>query len=512
MHRRSPLRVLTAILVLAAIASIAQAKVKLPSILSDNMVLQQGRPVTIWGWAEPGEKITVELNRRFLPPAAEEEAETASFGNHAWTTTRVETARTADARGRWRMELDALEPGEPFTLTITDSAGEKTTIKNILIGEVWLCSGQSNMEMRVDQCNNAKDEIAAAQHPEIRFFQVRNATADRPQRDCQGGWVVCSPETIGRCTAAGYYFANELLEELDVPVGLIQSDWGGTPAEAWTSRQALAAEPSLAPLLARWQVAIRRDRRQARSPPRPANLYNAMIAPLLPCSIRGAIWYQGESNVGRAYQYRTLFPAMIADWRARFNQPDLPFGFVQIAPFTYTGRNNQVDPRWCAELREAQLLTLKSVPHTGMAVTMDIGNPKNIHPTNKQDVGHRLAVWALATVYGKNRVYSGPIYRSMAVERDRIRLWFDHVGSGLASRDGKALSHFTIAGADMKFHPATARIDGPTVVVASDEVKAPAAVRFAWHETAEPNLMNQEGLPASPFRTDEEKCLTEGNR
>ncbi|HLA86343.1 MAG TPA: sialate O-acetylesterase [Thermoguttaceae bacterium] len=391
---------------------------------------------------------------------------------------------------------------------ISDSSGEKTVIKNILVGEVWLCSGQSNMEMPVARCNDAKKEIAAAKYPSIRFFQVANAVAGSPQENCRGRWVVCDPKTVGGCTAAGYYFGRRLYKELNAPVGLIQSDWGGTPAEAWTSREAMEAQPSLAPILARWDRAAKKDKRQAHSKNRAASLYNAMIAPVLPYTIRGVIWYQGEANVPRAHQYRTLFPTMIADWRERFHQPELPFGFVQIAPFRYAMK--KMDPRLCAELWEAQLLALKNTPHAGMAVTNDIGNVANIHPTNKQDVGRRLALWALATVYGKDMVYSGPIYRSMAVEGGKIRLSFDHVGDGLVSRDGKPLSHFTIAGRDMKFHPATAKIDGQTIVVESDAVEKPVAVRFAWDETAEPNLMNREGLPAPAFRTDEEKCLTEG--
>jgi len=505
MHRRSSLRIVTALLILVAFVSIAQAKIKLPSIISDNMVLQQGRPVTIWGWAEPGEAIRVILTGKMTWVAVED----AEGGMTDGVPMRIAKTK-ADEVGRWQVTLDALKPDDGRWIEIEDSSGEKTTIKNILVGEVWLCSGQSNMEWPVAKVNDAKKEIAAADYPGIRFFQVKNVTAAKPQQDCQGRWIVCSPKTVATCTAVGYFFGRELFKELKVPVGLIQSDWGGTPAEAWTSRKALAAKPSLKPLRARWGKAIRKNKKQARSPHRPANLYNAMIAPILPYAIRGAIWYQGESNVTRAHQYRTVFPTMIADWRRGFRQPDLPFGFVQIAPFKYTTKKNKRDPRSCTELWEAQLSTLKNVPNTGMAVTTDIGNLTNIHPTNKQDVGHRLALWALATVYGKDRVYSGPIYRSMKVEGDKIRLSFDHVGGGLVSRDGKPLTHFVVAGADQEFHPAVAKIEGDTIVVASDVVKRPVAVRFAPEETSEPNLMNKEGLPASPFRTDDWKWLTEG--
>ncbi|HBO45865.1 MAG TPA: sialate O-acetylesterase, partial [Planctomycetaceae bacterium] len=458
-----------------------------------------GRPATIWGWAEPGEQVSVELSAESRTPSTEQvEMRSAVF--------------QADDQGCWKVELDALAPNQTATMTVTDASGEKTVIKNILVGEVWLCSGQSNMEWPLARANDAKKEIAEAKHPRIRFFQVKNRTADKPQTDCEGQWVECSPETAGSHTAIGYLFGRELLNTLDTPVGLIQSDWGGTPAETWTSREALEAQPSLEPLLERWDALAKKDKKMAGSAHRPANLYNAMIAPITSYAIRGAIWYQGEGNVGRAYQYRTLFPTMIADWRARFGLPEMPFGFVQIAPFKYTRQPNQGNPQFCAELWEAQRLTLLATPGTGMVVTTDIGNVADIHPTNKQDVGHRLALWALATVYGKdNVVYSGPMYKSMAVEGDKIRLSFDHVGGGLAAREDKPLSHFVIAGEDKVFHPATAQIDGHTIVVSSDAVPKPLAVRFAPEETAEPNLMNREGLPASPFRTDDWPWETQDN-
>jgi len=505
MYRRCFPHILMVCLLVAALVTVAEAKVRLPSIISDNMVLQQGRPVTIWGWAEPGEEITVALGAKRPYPV-----DLGGGNSDVGIVSMVKTK--ADAAGRWSTTLamgSSLSQFQ-FGLTITDSAGETTNVKNISLGEVWLCSGQSNMEFSVARVNNAKKEIAEARYPKIRFFQVRNRTAGTPQVNCQGRWVECSPKTVGRCTAVGYFFGRELYKTLGVPVGLVQSDWGGTPAEAWTSREAIEAQPSLAPLLERWDKTVDKKKRGSRPQDRPANLYNAMIAPILPYAIRGVIWYQGESNVPRAHQYRTIFPTMIADWRERFQQPELPFGFVQIAPFRYTSKEPKRDPLWCAELREAQLRTLGSTPNTGMAVTMDIGNLDNIHPTNKQDVGHRLALWALATVYGKDLVYSGPIYRSMDIEGDKIRLHFDHVDGGLASRDGRELGEFTIAGADEQFHPAVATIDGETVVVASDAVERPVAVRFAWHEAAQPNLMNQAGLPASPFRTDDWRCLTEG--
>ncbi|MCX7426023.1 MAG: sialate O-acetylesterase [Planctomycetia bacterium] len=483
MRLRIPFRSALVVLIVAVAATAVHAAIKLPSIISDNMVLQAGQAAPIWGWDEPGQKVTVRL--------ADKTAEA-----------------TAGADGRWQVTLDGLKPGTAMEMLIEDAAGDKKAIKNVLVGEVWVCSGQSNMQWPTSAVDQAAEEIAAAKYPEIRFFAVERVTAGEPQTACKGEWIVCSPETVGPRTAVGYLFGRELFKSLNVPVGLIDTCWGGTPSETWTSRKALEAEASLKPLLERWDKAAAEKEDQRNSPNRPANLYNAMIAPLLPYGVRGAIWYQGESNVSRAYQYRTLFPVMIRDWRAAFARPDMPFGFVQIAPFRYGGQ----DPANCAELWEAQLLTLKNVPNTGMVVTTDIGNIQDIHPKNKQDVCKRLGLWARATVYGqKDLVYSGPIYKSMAVEGNKIRLTFDHVGSGLITRDGKAPTDFTIAGADQKFLPAIAAIDGNTVVVSNDEIKEPAAVRFAWYDTAMPNLCNKESLPASPFRTDQWKGLTEGN-
>ena len=410
------------------------------------------------------------------------------------------------------------------------SAAGKKTFKNVLIGEVWLCSGQSNMEWPVAWSLDSRKEIAAATYPKIRLFTVKRKASRTPLDDCAGRWAECSPQTVSGFSAAGYFFIRMLHKELGVPVGMINASWGGTPAEAWTSRKALESEPSLKPLLDNWDKTPT-DRRKERN--RPASLYNGMIAPVVPFAIRGVIWYQGEANIGRAYQYRTLFPLMIRDWRAAWSEGDFPFGFVQLAPFRYAG----IDEAACAELREAQAMALASVPNTGMAVTMDIGNIKDIHPKdkqddgrplalwalskvygsiiedihprNKQDVGRRLALWALSRVYGKDLVYSGPIYKSMSVEGDKVRIRFDHVGGGLKTRDGKKPTDFAVAGADQKFHPAEATIDNDSVVVHSDAVREPVAVRYAWRDAAEPNLANQEGLPASPFRTDQWRGVTE---
>ena len=463
-------------------ASTAIAELKLPSIVADHMVLQQSRPVPIWGWAKPGEEVTVAI--------------------------AGQTAKgKADDKGRWQVEIGPLEAGGPLELVISDNAGDKKTITDVLVGEVWICSGQSNMNMRVNGCNNAKTEIKNAKYPKIRAFEVQKSVADTPREKCEGRWKICSPATAGNFMAAAYYFGRDLRKELDVPIGLVQTAWGGTPAETWTSRKALESDPFLKPLLDRWDKAAAKDNKAKGSAHRPANLYNAMIAPIVPYGIAGAIWYQGESNAGRAHQYQTLFPLLIEDWRQAWGQGQFPFGFVQIAPYRY----GKANPANCAELWEAQLLALKKVPNVGMAVTMDIGDVKDIHPKNKQDVGHRLALWALAKTYGRRDLaYSGPIYESMTIEDNKIRLRFDHVDGGLATRDGKAPSDFTIAGADQKFHPAEAKIDGDTIVVQSKEAEKPLAARYAWRDDAVPNLMNKSGLPASPFRTDKWKGVTEG--
>jgi sialate O-acetylesterase len=309
-------------------------------------------------------------------------------------------------------------------------------------------------------------------------------------------------------SAVGFFFARKLNAELDVPVGIVSTNWGGTRAEAWTSREALEADPEwFGPLLEANKEFKKGD------PHQPAVLYNSMIAPLVPFAIRGAIWYQGESNVSRAEQYAKLFPAMIADWRKAFGQGDFPFLFVQLAPYQYGKGQNISNTGQLAELWEAQLKTLSVSPHTGMAVTTDITTIGDIHPKNKQDVGLRLALWALGTTYGKSDlVYSGPLYDSMAVEDGKIRLKFKHVGSGLTASGDKPLSHFQIAGEDQKFVPATAEIDGETIVVSSPEVSKPVAVRFGWDDVAEPNLFNKEGLPASPFRTDNFPMVTAGRK
>lgn len=492
------------------------ADVKLPSVISENMVLQRGIKVAIWGTAEAGEEVTV------------------TMGNQKATV-------KADADGKWKVQIGPLEAGGPFEMKI---AGKNTIeFKNILVGEVWVCSGQSNMQMNVGGCINAKDEIAAADFPKIRLFTVPNVAMDTPQTDCPGKWAECSPKNVGGFSAVAFFFGRHLFKTMNVPIGLIHTSWGGTPAEAWTSKPTLEADPDYKPILDRhvqqvanypkqkegypaqldkWKEIAEKAKAEGKTPPKkpemprdptakgngwmPSGLYNAMIAPLIPYGIAGGIWYQGESNAGRAYQYRKLFAAMIQDWRKNWGQGDFPFFWVQLANFTpKTPQPGNSD--W-AELREAQQLTL-SLPKTGTGLAIDIGDAKDIHPKNKQDVGKRLALAALAVAYGKDIPYSGPVYDSMAVEGSAIRLKFKHVNGGLVCK-GEKLIGFAIAGEDKKFVWADVKIDGETVVVSSPEVSKPVAVRYGWANNPDVSLYNKADLPASPFRTDDWDGVTKG--
>ena len=486
----------------------ALADIRLPSIIGDNMVLQGGDVVAIWGWADAGEEISVR----------------ASWRNAGWTT-------QADAAGRWTSRMTPPDVGGPYEITLK---GKNTVaIRNILVGEVWVCSGQSNMQMSVRSSANADQEIAAAGYPKIRLFSVERKVAETPRDDCQGKWVECSPETVGDFSAVAYFFGRELHKQLNAPVGLIHTSWGGTPAEAWTSPSMLERNPVFEPIAKRYKEAVaaypkameefkqkleqwKKDVEKAKAdgtqvprrpgepfgpgnPNSPCGLYNAMIAPLTPYTICGAIWYQGESNAGRAYQYRDLFPAMIKSWWEAWRQGESPFLFVQLANFQPV-KEEPGDSAW-AELREAQLMAL-ALPSTGMAVAIDIGDGADIHPKNKQDVGKRLAVWALAKTYGVKTPYSGPIYKAMEKKDNKIILRFDHADGGLMTKDGGPLKGFAVAAKDQKFVWADARVEGNTVVVSSDKVAEPVAVRYAWADNPVCNLYNKAGLPASPFRTD----------
>lgn len=514
-----PARLSLLLLALILLPTVASADPKLPGVFSDNMVLQRDKAVPVWGKAEPGEKVTVEFAGQSL-------------------------SATADDKGQWSVTLKELKTNATGqVLKVTGKSGEALSYKNVLVGEVWLCSGQSNMQWTLKRSMNSKAEIAAAKYPLIRLLSVKRTASVKALKDITGTWQPCTPKTAATFSAVGYFFGRRLRKELNVPIGLINSSWGGTRAEAWTKLGALKAQSSLAPLLTHWDKSIssydleaerarfkkaveqwkykmksvKKGKRGPRKPRmrwnpagsyhRPGNLYNGMISPLIPFAIKGVVWYQGESNLNRAEQYKTIFPTMIKNWRQDWQQGDFSFYFVQLAPFRY----KWAQPSICAELWEAQLFTMKTVKNTGMAVITDIGNHKDIHPKNKHDVGKRLALWALAKDYKKiDLVCSGPIYKSMKVVGNKVILSFDLYGGALKSRDGGALSDFTMAGPDKKFHPAKAKIVGATIEVDCDQVTEPKSVRFAWKDTANPNLVNKEGLPASPFRTDSWPALTAG--
>ncbi len=492
-----------AVFVLAAVLPI-RAEVALPRVLADHMVIQRGQPVHVWGKAAPGEAVSV--------------------------TFRGETrSTTADNIGRWGVYFLPVEAGGPFDMTVKGS--NIITLRDILVGDVWIASGQSNMEFGTKEVDNSAAELAAANYPRIRLFHVANKSSDYPLDDVDAKpWTVCTPETVRDFSAVAYFFGRELHQKTGVPVGLIASSWGGTPVDAWTSLHAISQDASLMPVFAEWskmndgaaahrirramqlkawQAAVEKAKVDKTTPPpypwernegnswMPAGLYNAMIAPLTPFPIRGAIWYQGESNATpeRAPLYNHLFSTMIQDWRSAWGVGDFPFLFVQLANFR-TGPNS-----WWPALREAQLKTL-SLANTGMAVTIDIGNPTDIHPKNKQDVGKRLALAARALSYGEKIEYSGPIFRNAIPEGEKIRVFFDHTGSGLMAKSG-ALRGFYIAGPERRFVPGQAVIEGPSVVVSSEWIKQPLYVRYAWSDDPDCNLYNVEGLPASPFRSAE---------
>ena len=490
-----------------------QAEVRLPKIFGDHMVLQRDQPIPVWGWADAGAKVTVQLG--------DGEAATTHAGDD----------------GRWQVRLAPRAAGGPLQLTVSGTNVVKLT--DVLVGEVWLCSGQSNMEFQVSGTNNAAAEIAAAKFPRIRHIQIPRRPAGFPAQDVDAQWTVCTPDTVPTYTAVGYFFGRYLHQQLDVPVGLINASWGGTLIAPWTPPCGFAQcrqVPALAKILRQvqmtnptdpqykarlaqyidglnaWLIKARETIRAPKplAPPpeypaalrpltshqSPTTLYNGMIHPLVPFAIRGAIWYQGESNHRDGMLYYEKMKALIGGWRDVWHEGAFPFYYVQIAPFEYGNESPGILPT----LWEAQAKAL-DIPNTGMAVIHDIGNLTNIHPRNKQEVGRRLALIALARTYGrKELVYSGPTFKSLAVEDNRLRVTFDHVGGGLIARDGKPLNWFEIVGPDTDFEKADARIDGATVVLSAPKVKHPVAVRFAWHKLAEPNLANKEGLPAVPFR------------
>ena len=513
MHRRSLLvlsRAILSITSFALFAAAARADVKPSPLFSDHMVLQSAMPVPIWGTADPGEKITV----KFL---------------------KQKKTVTAGADGKWMVRLAKLKAGGPFEMII---AGKNSiTVKDVLVGEVWLGSGQSNMAFTVSKQHasyagllNEEQEIAAANYPELRMFTGKTAKTYEPQAYIAGQWLVCTPETVGDFSAVGYLFARDLQKALNVPVGIVTEAYGASTAESWIRRQTIASDPLLKPMLDKFDALVAFYRQYPNgttdeAPPAPQTLnarpgkpgplrdpvqdqheptvlFNGMINPVIPYAIRGVIWYQGESIVGGKAGV-TLYPhvmeTLVADWRTLWGEGNFPFYVVQLAALKNVSNNPMV--------REAQAAIL-SLPNTGMAVTIDIGDPDNVHPKNKEPLGDRLTRIALANTYGRKIEYSGPVYESMTVDGNAIRLKFSHTDGGLVAKDGP-LKWFQIAGADQKFVDAEATIDGDTIVVRSAEVSAPVAVRYAWDNYPDGcNLYNAAGLPAAPFRTDQWDALS----
>jgi sialate O-acetylesterase len=482
------------------LALAARADIRLPNVLADHMVVQRGLPVHVWGMAAPAESVSV------------------SFRGES-------RSAAADELGRWSVYLGPGEAGGPFELTVRGNS--TIVLRDVLVGDVWVASGQSNMEWPLERAINGQEEVAQAKYPRMRLYHVKNKSSIYPLDDTAADtWAECTPESAAKFSAVAYFFGRDLFKN-GIPVGLISTSWGGTPADAWTSLGALSADAALMPAFASWaamandqpavllrrekqhEEAVRKARAEGKPEPAapwspnqenswmPAGLFNGMIAPLTKFPIKGAIWYQGESNADaqRSRLYERLFGAMIRDWRRAWGQGDFPFLFVQLANFK-TGPGSM----W-PELREAQRKTLELV-NTGMAVTIDIGTPEDIHPRNKQDVGRRLALAARAVAYGEQVEYSGPAVKVARPEAGAMRVWFDHA-AGLMVKGG-APQCFEIAGADKKYAAADARIEGETVVARSSAVADPRSIRYAWSDNPACNLLfNSSGLPASPFRAGE---------
>jgi sialate O-acetylesterase len=483
----------------------AAEKLRLASPFTDHAVLQREIAVPVWGKAEPGTKVTVQFAGQ-------------------------EQSATADKAGKWSVKLEPLATSAEGREMVVKSDAETASIKNILVGEVWICSGQSNMAWSLKQTVGGDAAIAAAGDSQLRLFNATSRAFDQPQETIGGQWAVDSSASATGFSGVAYYFGKSLRAKLGVPVGLIRSAVGGTVAEAWTPQVDLEANPTLKPLieqqaarlaahpaqvaawkkieaeqLKQWEADVAKAKAANKPEPRkplgpqdpatnvnrPFGLYNGSIAPLVPYAMRGAIWYQGESNSSRGTEYQTLFPAMITGWRKAWGQADFPFLFVQITPHQAMSPN----------IREAQRLTVQTTQNTAMAVTIDVGHPTDIHPQQKQPVGERLALAALALAYGEKLVYSGPDYDSISVSGNKATLGFKHVGGGLVASEG-GLKGFTIAGTDGKFVPANAEIVGDTVVVSSSEVSTPVQVQYAWANVPVGTLWNKDGLPASPFQSD----------
>jgi len=502
----------------AGLPSLVRADVKTPAIFGSHMVLQRDQKDRVWGWAEPGEEVTVKIADQ----------------SHA---------TKAGADGSWQVMLDPITAGGPHVLSVQG----KNTLKfdDVLVGEVWICSGQSNMQWPLAASKDADLELATAKYPNIRLITVPNLGTQEPQKDFRGAWQTCQPGTAAGFSAVGYFFGRQLHLSLGVPVGLINDAWGGSACEAWVNRDVLAADQKFARMLKRWEqtekdyprakaeydakmaewkLAAKKAENEGKKPPqapqnpefsmtgnfRPGNIYNGVLKPTIGYGIRGVIWYQGESNAGKAYQYRDLFPLMIKSWRDEWGQGDFSFYWVQLADFLPESPKPK-ESAW-AELREAQTMTLSRLPKTGEAVIVDIGDAQDIHPKNKQDVANRLARWALARDYGLKVPYQSPTFKSMEKQGGKVILQFDHVGGGLKTADIAELRGFAIAGGDHKFVPAEAKIVGRAAIeVRSSQVSEPVAVRYAWADNPVCNVYSNEGLPLTPFRTDDWPGVTVNN-
>ena len=505
MNRHDSPQIIVCIAILA-LAPLCRADVTLPAIFSENMVVQREEDINVWGKADPSESVTVRLGPDTQQTSAGED-------------------------GTWSVKLDGLRAGGPYDLTV--SGKNSITVRNVAIGEVWLCSGESNMEFKVMAARNGREEIAEAHLPMVRVFTVKHNAAEKPAADCEGTWTVCNPATVKDFSAVAYFFAHELNPAMRMPMGLIQSAWGPSPVEAWMPHATLDKDPVLRAAVDRYAKAIveypgalasyqakletwkaeAEAAKAAGSPAphaplepltpggqrEPSALYNGMIHPLLHFPIRGVLWYQGESNTSEAGLYGKLFPALIGAWRNGWDEGDMPFFYVQLSGFL--GRHAEpMESRW-AELREAQAQTL-SVPRTGMVVSADLGEDHDMHPADKQDVAHRLVLLSENEVYGKKAPASGPVFAGMQVGDGKATLSFTHEEGGLVARNGTPLKGFEIAGEDRKFVWANAEIRGEKVIVQSKDVPKPVAVRYAWANNPECDLFNKAHLPASPFRTD----------
>ncbi|MCC6484933.1 MAG: sialate O-acetylesterase [Armatimonadetes bacterium] len=519
-------QLILAVAVVAVSSSHVRSDVQLHSLFSNGAVLQSGMPVAVWGTAGDGEVVKVRVQNR--------------------------EQSTVARNGKWLVRLKPLKAGGPFEMRVT---GDNQLTRNVLVGEVWIAGGQSNMELSLKYTTNAEADSAASADSQLRLFAVPHISSPWPLQKVGATWQTAGPETTPGFSAVGYYFGRALRKALNMPVGIIQSTWGGSRAELWMPREDFRKHPALAHHAEEFDKAMAQYAEELRAyhatrreydktvasgskpttaPARPKNplvsfpmssFYNGMIAPLIPYSMRGVIWYQGESNAGRAYEYRALFPALIESWRNAWGEGDFPFYFVQLAPFGPISPEPE-DSTW-AVVREAQLHTANTVPNTGMAVITDYGNPTDIHPTDKEPVGQRLALLALKGTYKKRVIASGPTYRRVRFEGNRAIVSFDNLYGGLvqktvvlpgmseaekANASGSRLTGWTIAGDDRVFHKATAEIAGDTVVVSSQDVSRPVAVRYGWANTPVVNLFNKAGLPATPFRTDSFPVATQPAR